>query len=85
MWVPGLGVNWLDSVQISKGVENVFGLGLEGWRLEAKEQGVGVSWVQSLSMGVDGWIWSKIRYVGTSFGGKWVGFVRFVREGPKCL
>ena len=54
VWVPGLGVNWLDSVQISKGVESVFGLGLEGWRLEAKEQGVGVSWVQSLSMGVDG-------------------------------
>ena len=28
VWVPWLGVNWLDSVQISKGVENVFWLGV---------------------------------------------------------
>ena len=34
-------------------------------------------------MGVGGWIWSKIRYVGTRIGGKWVKFGRFVREGPK--
>ena len=44
VWVPGLGLKGLVSAQISTGVENVLGSGLEGWRLEAKEQGVGVSW-----------------------------------------
>ena len=44
VWVPGLGLKGLVSAQISTGVENVFGSGLEGWRLEAKEQGVGVGW-----------------------------------------
>ena len=36
-------------------------------------------------MGVGGWIWSKIRYVGTRIGVEWVGNARFVREGPKCF
>ena len=67
MGVPGLGVNGLVLLQISTGVENVSGSGLEGWRLEAKEQGVGVSWVQGTSMGVDGSICSKTS--GVSMGG----------------
>ena len=79
----GLGVNGLDLVGSSTGVENVFGLGLEGCGFEAKEVVSGVRGVQGTSMEVDGLVDKGRRYGSTRFGVKRVGFGSFVREGQK--
>ena len=80
-WVPWFGVNGLDLVGSSTGVENVLGLGLEGWRFEAKEVVSGVSGVQGTSMEVDRLVWNKRLYVGTVVGGKLAGFGWFKHRG----
>ena len=64
-----MGLKGLDLGRSCAKVKNRFGLGLEGWRGEAKEQGVGVSWVFGRSMEVDGLVWNKRLYVGTVVGG----------------
>ena len=69
----------------AQGLKTFFGLGLEGWRFEAKEVVSGVSGVQGTSMEVDGLAGKGIRYGSTRFGVKRAGFGWFVDEGQKSF
>ena len=69
-----MGVDGSDLRVSCAKVKNVSKLALEGQRLEAKEQVVGVSLVKGTSREVDGVVGNRRRCVGTVVGGKLAGF-----------